>query len=66
MPQIVRLMTITDPKDVTFVAEQEGWKLLISHPSRKGKNYYYVSIPAELVIRAMHDQGVRTSFARRV
>lgn len=66
VPQIVRLMDISNQQDVTLIPARNGWKFLISHPSRGGKNYYYVSIPAELVINAMRDAGVTTSFARRV
>lgn len=66
MHQIVRIVEVTEEKYVRLVPTSGGWRLVVSHPSHKGRNFYYVNVPAELIVRALHDEGVTTSFARRV
>lgn len=65
MKRIVRLVHVTAQKDVGLGPCSDGWKLLVAHPSRKGKNYYHVAIPGEFVVNALREAGVQISLSRR-
>ncbi len=64
--QIVRIADVSDAADVTIYPKGTGWAFLISHPSKSGKNYYYVRVPAELILNRLHGIGTMTTFRRQV